>query len=125
MTRARTLMEAREQSHTNAELNWWIFMRVSGVILIFLVLGHIYMTFIQVSESDATYHAVVAKLSNPAWKLYDWLILTLTMLHGMNGARYVLEDYVRSNPSRAWVKMILFTVAGLIYALGTVGLMSI
>ncbi|WP_261663861.1 succinate dehydrogenase hydrophobic membrane anchor subunit [Deinococcus sp. Marseille-Q6407] len=125
MTRARTLMDAKAQSHSNAELNWWIFMRISGLILIFLVLGHIYMTFIQVSETDATYHAVVAKLSNPAWKLYDWLILTLTMLHGINGARYSLEDYIRSNPDRAWVKMVVFTLAALIYALGTVGLFSI
>lgn len=123
--RARTFIDAKTQSHSNAELNWWIFMRVSGVILVFLVLGHIYMTFIQVSESDATYHAVVAKLSNPAWKLYDWLILTLTMLHGMNGLRYVLEDYIRSRPNRAWVKMIVFTLAACIYALGTVGLFSI
>ena len=125
MARARTFMDAKAQSHTNAELNWWIFMRVSGVILIFLVLGHIYMTFIQVSEMDATYHAVVAKLSNPAWKLYDWLILTLTMLHGMNGARYVMEDMIRSNPNRAWVKMLVFSLAALIYAVGTVGLFSI
>ena len=125
MTRARTFMDAKAQAHTNAELNWWIFMRVSGLILVFLVLGHIYMTFIQVSEADATYHAVVAKLSNPAWKLYDWLILTLTMLHGMNGARYSMEDYVRSNPTRAWLKMVVFSLAALIYALGTVGLFSI
>lgn len=125
MARARTLMDARAQAHSNAELNWWIFMRVSGVILMFLVLGHIYMTFIQVSEADATYHAVVNKLSSPSWKLYDWLILTLTMLHGMNGLRYVIEDYVRARPVRAWVKLFAFTVAGLIYLMGTVGLFSI
>ncbi|MFC6590655.1 succinate dehydrogenase hydrophobic membrane anchor subunit [Deinococcus lacus] len=125
MIRARTFIDARAQAHSNAELNWWVFMRISGLILIFLILGHIYMTFIQVSESDATYHAVVAKLSNPAWKLYDWAILTLTMLHGVNGARYSIEDYVRSRPNRAWVKMLFFTLAAIIYALGTVGLFSI
>ncbi|MEF2278649.1 succinate dehydrogenase hydrophobic membrane anchor subunit [Deinococcus sp. YIM 134068] len=125
MIRARTYTDAQQQAHSNAELNWWIFMRISGLVLVFLVLGHIYMTFIQVSEADATYIAVVNKLQQPAWKLYDWTILTLSMLHGVNGARYSIEDYVRSRPNRAWVKTIFYTVAAVIFTLGTVGLFSI
>ena len=39
MIRARTFTDARQQSHSNAELNWWIFMRISGMILVFLILG--------------------------------------------------------------------------------------
>ena len=122
--RARTMQDAKQQSHTNAELNWWIFMRISGLILVFLVLGHIYMTFVQVSESDATFDAVVSKLSNPAWKFYDWLLLALAMLHGVNGARYSIDDYVKSRPNKAWVKNTFFTVVAMIFALGTVGLFS-
>lgn len=125
MIRARTLLDARQQAHSNAELNWWIFMRVSGLVLVFLVLGHIYMTFIQVSEMDATYDAVLSKLSQPAWKLYDWLILALALLHGVNGARYSIEDYVRSRPNRAWVKLFFYSLVGLIFTFGTIGLFSI
>ena len=125
MIKAKTLTDARSQAQGNSELTWWIFMRISGLLLVFLVLGHIYMTFIQVSESDATYDAVVSKLSNPAWKFYDWLILVLAMLHGVNGARYSIEDYVRSRPNRFWVKGVFFTVVGIILVLGTVGLFSI
>ncbi|MGY2892706.1 succinate dehydrogenase hydrophobic membrane anchor subunit [Deinococcus sp. UYEF24] len=125
MIRAKALTDARAQASSNNELTWWIFMRISGLLLVFLVLGHIYMTFIQVSESDATYDAVVSKLSNPAWKFYDWLILVLAMLHGVNGARYSIEDYVRSRPNRFWVKGVFFSVVGIILVLGTVGLFSI
>ena len=125
MIKARTLTDAKQQAHSNAELNWWIFMRISGLILVFLVLGHIYMTFIQVSELDATYIAVVNKLANPAWKFYDWLILTLALLHGANGARYVIEDFVRARPDRAWVKGTFYTIIALLFAFGTVGLFSI
>ena len=125
MIRARALTDARAQASSNNELTWWIFMRISGLLLMFLVLGHVYMTFVEVSESDATYDAVVAKLSNPAWKFYDWLILVLAMLHGVNGARYSIEDYVRSRPNRFWVKGVFFTVVGIILVLGTVGLFSI
>lgn len=35
MIRARTFIDAKQQSHSNAELNWWIFMRISGLILVF------------------------------------------------------------------------------------------
>ncbi len=125
MIRARTFTDARQQAHSNAELNWWIFMRISGLILVFLILGHIYMTFIQVSESDATFDAVVNKLASPAWKFYNWLILTLSLLHGANGARYSIEDYVRSRPNRAWVKCVFYTVIALLFTFGTVGLFSI
>ena len=125
MIRARTFIDARQQSHSNAELNWWVFMRISGLILVFLVLGHLYMTFIQVSEADATFDAVVGKLANPAWKFYDWLILLLAIMHGTNGARYSIEDYVRSRPNRFWVKGFFYTVVAVIFTLGTVGLFSI
>ena len=125
MIRARTFTDARQQAHSNAELNWWIFMRISGLILVFLILGHIYMTFIQVSESDATFDAVVNKLASPAWKFYDWLILTLSLLHGANGLRYVLEDHIRSRPNRAWLKMLMYTIIGLLFLYGTVGLLAI
>ena len=125
MIRARTFTDARQQAHSNAELNWWIFMRLSGLILMFLVLGHVYMTFIQVSESDATFDAVVAKLGNPAWKFYDWLILFLALMHGTNGARYVIEDMVRSRPDRAWIKGALYTVVALLFAFGTIGMFVI
>lgn len=125
MIRARTFTDARQQAHSNAELNWWIFMRISGLVLVFLVLGHIYMTFIQVSEADATFDAVINKLTQPAWKLYDWLILSLALLHGANGARYSIEDYVRSRPGRTWVKLFFYSLVALIFVFGTIGLFSI
>jgi len=125
MIRAKTYNDAKQQSHTNAELNWWIFMRVSGVVLTFLILGHIWMTYVQVSEKDATFDAVVFKLQQPAWKLYDWLILSLSLLHGANGARYSIEDYVRSRPNRFWVKSIFYTLIAALFVFGTVGLFAI
>ncbi|RJF73379.1 MULTISPECIES: succinate dehydrogenase hydrophobic membrane anchor subunit [Deinococcus] len=125
MIRARTLTDARQQAHSNAELNWWLFMRVSGLILVFLILAHMYMTFLQVSEMDATFDAVVNKLSSPAWKLYDFLILSLGLMHGANGLRYVLEDHIRSRPNRAWLKMLMYTLIGLLFLYGTVGLIAI
>jgi succinate dehydrogenase / fumarate reductase membrane anchor subunit len=125
MIRARRYQDARAQARSNPELAWWVFMRVSGVVLIFLVLGHIYMTFLLTSELQASYSVVVNQLAQPVWKIYDWLMLTLAMLHGVNGARYSIDDYVQKVSRRVWTKTLVYGLAALIYVLGTMGLFII
>ncbi len=56
--RARTLEQARELYQTNGELVWWVFMRVSGLALIFLVFGHLFFNNIQVNAGDIDYDYV-------------------------------------------------------------------
>lgn len=123
MIRAKRFEDAKAQATGNAELFWWVFMRISGIVLLFLVLGHIYMTFIAVPEYvSASYEAIVTKLQQPVWKLYNWLIMVLAGLHGLNGARYVIEDYITDKGKRFWVKSLVYTVAGVILVWGTIGL---
>ncbi|GGJ23030.1 succinate dehydrogenase hydrophobic membrane anchor subunit [Deinococcus roseus] len=123
MIRAKRFEDAKAQATGNSELFWWVFMRISGIVLMFLVLGHIYMTFIQAPESvTASYETIVNKLDKPVWKLYDWLIMVLAGLHGVNGARYVIEDYIPSKNRRFWTKAIFYTVVGVIFVWGTIGL---
>ena len=123
MIRAKRFEDAKAQATGTSELFWWVFMRISGIVLMFLVLGHIYMTFIQQPESiTASYETIVTKLQQPVWKLYDWLIMVLAGLHGVNGARYVMEDYLPNKSSRFWVKAIFYTIVGVIFVWGTIGL---
>jgi succinate dehydrogenase / fumarate reductase, membrane anchor subunit len=125
MIRAKRYEDARAQAKSNPELAWWVFMRVSGLVLVFLVLGHIYMTLIQQSDiASGEAGTILEKLSQPIWKLYDWLILLLAGLHGLNGARYSLEDYIPDKGKRFWAKTLLYTVAGVLFVWGTVGLFS-
>ena len=44
------------------------------------------------------------------------------MLHGVNGLRYSVEDYVRQPGRRFWVKVALYSVAGVMLVLGTMTL---
>ena len=39
--RSRTRRPARSRSRSNFELHAWIFMRISGIVLVVLVLGHL------------------------------------------------------------------------------------
>ena len=63
--RPRTYAEAREVSGTNSELAWWVFMRVSGLILIFLVFGHLWTNNIAVDAATIDYAYVASRLAQP------------------------------------------------------------
>ncbi len=102
----------------------WYFFRVSGVALIFLALIHVFLNHVTTDVSCTSYQLVAMRYTNPFWRLYDWLLLTLALLHGMNGLRVVIDDYVRS---RGW-RLTLQSVAGLVtlayFMLGTITLIT-
>jgi succinate dehydrogenase / fumarate reductase membrane anchor subunit len=122
--KARRYQEAKSQAGSNLELAWWVFMRVSGVVLVFLVLGHIYMDNIMMDAGKTTYTYIAQRLSDITWKLYDWLMLSLGLLHGMNGVRYVLDDWVRSPTRRLWWKVVIYGLAIVAFVVGSFSLFN-
>uniref|UniRef100_UPI003D76846C hypothetical protein n=1 Tax=Salmonella enterica TaxID=28901 RepID=UPI003D76846C len=67
----RTLQEAKATYSTNGELAWWVFMRVSGLALIFLVFGHIFFNNIATNAGTIDYAYVAERFSKPWVKVYD------------------------------------------------------
>ena len=97
----------------------WFFMRVSGLVLVFLALAHFAITHIvnDVVETDAEF--VYRRWDNPLWRTFDWVLLALALFHGLNGLRWSIDDYIRSRQARALVKAVLYTVSGVLFAYGT------
>lgn len=122
--RARRYQEAKAQAGTNLELAWWVFMRVSGLVLVFLVLGHLYMSNILINAGKVEYTYIAERLSNTTWKIYDWAMLSLSLLHGMNGLRYVLDDWVRDPARRFWAKVVAYSLAVLVFFVGSMSLLN-
>ncbi len=121
--RARQFEEAKRLSTSNLELAWWIFMRVSGVLLVFLVLGHLYTRAVVFNFHHELDYAHMVKVMNSAvWKFYNWVLLFLSILHGTNGLRYVIDDYIASGRVRAWVKILVYTFVFLVTVFGTIAL---
>jgi succinate dehydrogenase / fumarate reductase membrane anchor subunit len=120
--RPRTLGEARSAYSSNAELGWWVFMRISGLVLVFLVLGHVWFNNILIDVAEVDYNYVAERLSMSWVRVYDTFLLGFAMLHGINGLRYSIEDYVQRPGRRFWWKVGLFTVAGIIFVLGAMTL---
>jgi succinate dehydrogenase / fumarate reductase, membrane anchor subunit len=77
----------------------WYFFRWSGIGLIFLVIIHLVIMHVTNDVSKTTYDFVAGRYDNPFWRVYDLLLLTLGLLHGLNGLRVMVDDYVRS---RTW-----------------------
>jgi succinate dehydrogenase / fumarate reductase, membrane anchor subunit len=120
--RPRTFAEAKKVSSTNYELAWWVFMRVSGVMLIPLVFGHLWTNNMALNAGYIDFEHVASRLAQPSVRVFDTFLLFFAMLHGVNGLRYSIEDYVRRPGRRFWWKVVLFVVSAAIFVLGTMTL---
>jgi len=128
---------------SSLERFWWSFMRISGLLIVPLVFGHLAMMHILQGVFDLTAQAqtvvgtgglvnetgtaveFVATRWNllvggvAIWRIYDCALLLLVVLHGLNGLRYVLTDYTTQTPllRRASVYLCVITAVVLL-ALG-------
>jgi succinate dehydrogenase / fumarate reductase, membrane anchor subunit len=90
--------------------SWWFF-RVSGVGLIFLAIIHLLIVHVTTDVSATGYAFVAERYKNPFWRVYDLLLLTLALFHGLNGLRLVCDDYIRARTTRLAVQSVLFLTA--------------
>ncbi|MDQ3326938.1 MAG: succinate dehydrogenase [Chloroflexota bacterium] len=103
---------------TNFELWSWYYFRISGVLLLFLTLGHVYIVHILTPIEQVNYAFVAARYAKPFWRTYDLLLLLLAMSHGVNGMRLILHDYVRSRQWRVFGYSLLYSAALIFTVLG-------
>lgn len=107
-------------TRSNYELYSWVFMRMSGVLLVVLVITHLYVNLMVGDGINALDFAFVAgKWSSPLWQVWDLLMLWLAMLHGTNGVRTVINDYAERDRTRMWLKMATYAAFLITVVLGT------
>lgn len=105
---------------SNFELYSWLFMRVSGLVLIFLVLGHLFiMNILDGGVQRINFAFVAGRWSSPFWQIWDLLMLWLAQLHGGNGLRVIINDYAERDSTRLWLKAALYASMVLILVTGT------
>lgn len=113
-----TAAGGRPRPASGLELYAWLFMRLSGVLLLLLAIGHLAIMHIINTVDTINYAFVAARWANPLWRLYDWLLLMLALLHGFNGLRVMVDDYVRPAGWRllgavaVYVATFLFLIVG-------------
>lgn len=120
----RSRPAASRRPRQNFETWSWFFMRVSGLVLIFLALTHFAITHIanDVTETDIDF--VGKRWSNPLWQVFDWALLALALMHGLNGLRTIIDDYVRAPGRRAAIKAVLYSLSFGLFAFGTLTILT-
>ena len=84
----------RSRKAANWEKYGWLFMRVSGPLLIVLIFTHLVVNLVVGEGIKAIDFAFVAgKWADPFWQWWDLAMLWLAMIHGTNGMRTIVNDY--------------------------------
>ncbi|MET4703180.1 succinate dehydrogenase hydrophobic membrane anchor subunit [Frigoribacterium sp. UYMn621] len=111
---------AQHNSRVNLEKWGWIYMRASGVVLVVLIFGHLFVNLVAGEGVKAIdFGFVGGKLSQPFWQIWDTLLLWLALIHGANGMRTIVNDYASNPLVRRIFKGALLASAVLLILLGT------
>ena len=88
-------MTTTPQEHNRFETLAWRYMRLSGVLIIPLAFGHLAIVHLINSVAVIDHQWVVeTRWAFLGWRIYDALFLWFAGLHGFNGLRTVINDYV-------------------------------
>ena len=110
----------RKTTRGNTEMIGWIFMRASGVVLVVLIFGHLFVNLMTGDGIHAIDFGFVAgKWASPLWQVWDLLMLWLAMIHGTNGVRTIINDYAEKTGTRLVLKTLLYLAFTVVVVLGT------
>ena len=118
-TEASSESPTRKPRKRSGEAWSWAFMRLSGLALVFLALIHFSVTHIVNDVVETDYDFVAERWHNPWWRLFDWLLLVLALGHGVNGLRWIVDDYVRRPGRRKAVMVLLYGLTAVLVVVGT------
>lgn len=74
----------------------YLYMRLSGIALLLLAVGHVIIQLVLNNVHDLTLQFVADQWRYWGWKAYDILLLLFAVTHGYNGLRNILEDYIHN-----------------------------
>jgi succinate dehydrogenase / fumarate reductase membrane anchor subunit len=103
------------------ELWAWLFMRLPGIALLVLAVGHVLIMHVLGEGVDRVNFAFIQlRWASPFWKTWDWLMLVLALLHGVNGLRVIVLDYVRPAGARLAINSFFTVLGAALMVLGTI-----
>ena len=109
---------SRPEVANSFELFSWYFFRISGLLLLFLAIMHVVIMHIVNTVDEINYAFIADRWGSPFWRVYDFVLLILALLHGINGARLSIDDYIRSSGWRLaahttlWIIAVVFLIIG-------------
>ena len=111
----------RERPVGGGELWLWLFMRISGLLLMVLALGHLVVMHLMGTGAERINFGFVAvRWASPFWRTWDWMLLMLALVHGINGLRNITLDYVTRPGLRLAINMTSYVIGFTLMVLGTI-----
>ncbi len=115
----------RERPVGGGELWTWLFMRISGLLLLILALGHLaIMHLFETGAERIDFGFVATRWEDPFWRTWDWMLLILALVHGINGLRNITLDYVKPPGARLAINMATYVLGFVLMVLGTIVVVS-
>ncbi|GAA4514332.1 succinate dehydrogenase hydrophobic membrane anchor subunit [Brevibacterium yomogidense] len=105
---------------SNFEMGAWLFMRLSGIILVVLIFGHLIVNlWLGDGVHQLDFGFVAGKWASPFWQIWDLTMLWLAMIHGTNGVRTIILDYAERPATRMTLQIVLYVASAVVIVLGT------
>jgi succinate dehydrogenase hydrophobic anchor subunit len=98
----------------------YLVVRVTGVLLAVLVLGHFALTHVFNDVADTGSAFVGRRWASAFWLAWDWLMLGAAFAHGGAGAWVITDDYTRDPEARRWRRRLIVVTCGALWVLGSV-----
>lgn len=108
----------RYGSSNRFEVLSWYFMRVSGALLLLIAVMHLLIMHVWYGVDAIDYRFVVGRWASPMVQAYDLSLLIFAMMHGVNGTRWVIDDYVHHRGWNLTLKTVLVLLAILFVLMG-------
>jgi succinate dehydrogenase / fumarate reductase, membrane anchor subunit len=73
---------------------------------------------VELTGGEINFAFVQSRWGTPFWRIYDFLLLLLAFVHGANGTRIVIADYVTHRRARSLLIGILIAISAIWLVLG-------
>jgi len=102
----------------NIERYSWLFMRLSGVAMLVLAVGHMVIQHVLNSSANLTIQFVAVQWSTWGWKTFDILLLWMAIPHGVRGLYTVLADHIHNPGAIRLIRglLLVFILATVVWA---------
>ena len=110
---------SRPRRTGNVERFAWLFTRISAVVLLGMALYHLLYMHVAMGMDTISFQLIAWRWRFLGWRVFDLVLLVFGWLHGANGMRVVLDDYVHSPFARTVARTLLLIITATLVLMGT------
>jgi len=108
----------RPKASERFETYAWLYMRVSGPLLILMVLVHFGIMHLYYGVDHIDFSVVAARYGTPFWRIYDLVMVLVAVTHGMNGTKMILDDYIHPRSWRTAILCLVWAIGFIFLVMG-------